>query len=185
MTTELDPAAFRTVLGHYPTGVAVVTGQDVEGPVGMVVGSFSSVSLDPPLVSFMPTRSSATYARLRTAAAYCINVLAFDQLELCRTMTRSDADTFDRVRWEESEHGVPVLSGVVAHVRCVPHQVVEAGDHYIVLCRVTGLDVVRPVAPLLFFKGGYGLFKALGPPSEEGFVPVPLGEIRHLGQGWG
>ena len=82
-TRSIDPLRYREVMGHYPTGVTVVTGFAEGGePVGMVVGTFTSVSLDPPLVAFLPTVASQTFARLRTAEAFCINVLAHDQVEL-------------------------------------------------------------------------------------------------------
>ncbi|MCD4534296.1 flavin reductase [Nocardioides sp. cx-169] len=161
-TPTIDGATFREVMGHYPTGVAVVTGFDGDQPVGMVVGTFSAVSLDPPLVTFMPTRGSGTYARLRNAPSYCINVLAHDQLELCRTMAAPRPDKFDGVAWETSAHGAPMLSDAVAHVHCVDDTVVEAGDHDIVLCRVLDMAVSRPATPLLFFQGGYGGFNPRG-----------------------
>ncbi|MCD4526612.1 flavin reductase [Nocardioides sp. cx-173] len=161
-TPTIDAATFREVMGHYPTGVAVVTGFDGDEPVGMVVGTFSAVSLDPPLVTFMPTRGSGTYARLRNAPSYCINVLAHDQLELCRTMAAPRPDKFDGVAWETSPYGAPMLSDAVAHVHCVDDTVVEAGDHDIVLCRVLDMAVSRPATPLLFFQGGYGGFNPRG-----------------------
>ncbi len=159
---EIDPALYREVLGHYPTGVTVVTAFDGDEPIGMVVGTFTSVSLDPPLVAFMPTTGSGTYARLARATAYCINVLAHDQQDLCRTMATPGDDKFASVAWHRSEIGAPVLDDAVALVHCTPEQEIEAGDHYIVLCRVRGLEVSRPVTPLLFFQGGYGGFSPAG-----------------------
>ena len=158
----VDPAAYRDVLGHYPTGVTVVTAFDGDEPVGMVVGTFTSVSLDPPLVAFMPTRGSGTYARLARAESYCINVLAHDQLEVCRTMAVPSDDKFARVAWQHSEHGAPSLDEAVAQIHCTPESQIEAGDHYIVLCRVQALEVKRAVTPLLFFQGGYGGFSPAG-----------------------
>lgn len=156
--SEIDPAVFRDVMGHYPTGVTVVTGFDGDEPVGMVVGTFTSVSLDPPLVAFMPTKGSSTYAKLQNSPAYCINVLAHDQLDVCRTLAGRDPEKFDKVEWTTSEFGAPVVADAVAHIHCVSDQVVEAGDHWIALCRVKGMHVTRPVTPLLFFQGGYGGF---------------------------
>lgn len=159
---EIDPALYREVLGHYPTGVTVVTAFDGDEPIGMVVGTFTSVSLDPPLVAFMPTTTSGTYARLASASAYCINVLAHDQQDLCRTMATPSDDKFAAVAWHRSAIGAPVLDDAVAQIHCTPEQEIEAGDHYIVLCRVLGLEVTRPVTPLLFFQGGYGGFSPAG-----------------------
>lgn len=155
----IDAGRYREVMGHYPTGVTVITGTLVGGvPVGMAVGTFTSVSLDPPLVAFMPKTGSSTFARLRDTSAYCINVLAHDQVELCRAMAISDVDKFDKVEWKPSRWGAPMLTGAVAHIHCFPTQIIEAGDHFIVLCRVTGMEVSRAVPPLLFFQGGYGGF---------------------------
>lgn len=152
-------ARFRDVLGHYPTGVVVVTvmGQD-ERPVGMAVGSFTSVSLDPPLVAFLPDRSSSTFPHIRAAASFCINVLAADQEAVCRAFAMRGADKFRDVSWTRSPSGAPVLDDVVAWIDCEPDRVHEAGDHFIVLGRVTAMEVARPTIPLLFFQGGYGAF---------------------------
>ena len=158
IANEIDAGWFREVMGHYPTGVVVVTGSVDGEPVGMVVGTFASVSLDPPLVSFMPTKTSATFQRLRQATTYCVNVLAFDQVELCRTMAGRGPDKFDSVAWALSPSGAPMLGDAVAHIHCVPSRSIEAGDHCIELCEVTGMEISRPVTPLLFFQGGYGGF---------------------------
>ena len=162
-THVLDPAHYREVMGHYPTGVAVVTATSPDGePLGMVVGTFTAVSLDPPLVAFMPTTTSGTYALMRGAEAYCINVLAHDQLDLCRTMAVPRPGKFDDVAWRLSDHGAPALDDAVARIHCRTHDVVTAGDHFIVLCEVQAMEVSRPVTPLLFFQGGYGGFSARG-----------------------
>lgn len=160
--TPIDPAHFREVMGHYPTGVAVVTGTVDGEPVGMVVGTFSSVSMDPPLVAFMPQVGSRTWDRLALARDLCINVLAHDQLELCRTMAVPRPDKFDGVAWHPSTAGAPVLDEAVVHVHCRQESVVPAGDHWIVLCAVDSMEVTRPVTPLLFFQGGYGGFSPGG-----------------------
>lgn len=155
----IDPALFREVLGHYPTGVVLVTALDDSAePVGMVVGTFSSVSLDPALVAFMPMRESKTFERLRTASAFCVNVLAADQEEVCRHFARAGTDKFSTVDWSPSASGAPVLDGVVAVMDCTFESITDAGDHFIVLGRVNDLQVIKPDAPLLFFQGGYGRF---------------------------
>lgn len=161
-TTTIDPTHLREVLGHYPTGVAVVTGTVDGVPVGMVVGTFSSVSLDPPLVSFMPQVGSGSWARLSTASALCVNVLAADQLELCRTLAGRREDKFADVAWSPSPLGAPALDDAVAQVHCRVSRTVEAGDHWIVLCAVECMEVTRAVPPLLFFQGGYGGFSPAG-----------------------
>lgn len=159
MANPINAAVFRETLGHYPTGVAVVTGIGADGaPVGMVVGSFTSVSLDPPLVAFLPTKESASWARLREARRFCVNVLASDQEDVCRRFATMGARKFDGASWTPAPGGSPVLDGVVAWIECDHHQVVDAGDHVIVLGAVTEMSVTRPSLPLLFFQGGYGRF---------------------------
>ena len=158
----INPGHFREVLGHYPTGVTVVTGMVDDEPIGMVVGTFSSVSLDPPLVAFMPQVGSRTWNRLAAAPSFCINVLAHDQLGLCRVMAVPREGKFDGVEWSPSELGAPALAGAVAHIHCRQQSTVEAGDHWIVLCAVEAVEVSRPVTPLLFFQGGYGGFSPGG-----------------------
>jgi flavin reductase (DIM6/NTAB) family NADH-FMN oxidoreductase RutF len=158
----IDPRAFRDVMGHYPTGVVVVTATVDGSPVGMVVGTFSSVSLDPPLVSFMPMTTSASYATLRSADSVCISVFAHDQIAACRTLASKDPDKFGKVEWETSPYGAPQISGAVAHIHGRISHEIEAGDHFITLVAVDDLAVVRPTTPLLFFQGGYGGFSTTG-----------------------
>lgn len=166
-------AQFRTILGHYPTGVAVVTAMSPEGePVGMTVGSFTSVSLDPPLIGFLPTRDSRTFGRLREAGSFCVNVLAADQEQTCRLFARGPLpgvpdERWKTVRWHLSPSGAPVLDDAVAWIDCALAEVAEAGDHFFVMGQVRLLEVVRPVQPLLFFQGGYGRFVPLSVPSAR------------------
>ncbi len=173
----IDPALFRETLGHYPTGVAVVTAASEDGiPEGMVVGTFTSVSLDPPLIAFFPARSSRSFARFRDAAAFCINVLASDQEPLCRQMATGGAAKFEGVRWRPGPLGSPVLDGAVSWIECTFEDVREAGDHYIVLGRVHELGVARSTLPLLFFQGGYGKF------STGSFIAAPDPELIQAAQ---
>lgn len=164
MTTShsIDPFRFREVMGNYPTGVTVVTGM-VEGtPVGMVVGSFTSVSLDPPLVAFLPTTTSETFAKLRKAPSLCINVLANDQVDICQRMASGGPEKFDNVAWTPSPAGAPQIEGAVAYIHCHSERLDAAGDHYIQLCAVDALESNRQVTPLLFFQSGYGGFSPHG-----------------------
>lgn len=163
MSTHFDSATFRHVLGHYPTGVCIVTAVEADGtPTGMVVGSFTSVSLDPPLVAFFPDRKSSSWPRLEAVGKFCVNVLAAGQTDLCRQFAARGGDKFAGVTHRHSANGSPILDGVVAWIDCDLDVVHEAGDHFIVLGRVVALEVADPGAPLLFFQGGYGAFAALG-----------------------
>lgn len=154
-----DPARFRRVLGHYPTGVAVVTAADQDGnPEGMVVGSFTSVSLDPPLVAFLPAASSASWAKIRPAGRFCINILGADHEQLCRRFTARGLNKYDGVSWTPGPSGSPVIDGAVAWIDCQTDTIHSAGDHDIVVGRVLDLETASEGLPLLFFRGGYGSF---------------------------
>lgn len=163
MSTSVDPTRFRQVLGQYPTGVAVVTatGQDGE-PLGMTVGSFTSVSLDPPLVAFLPDRRSGAWRAMRESGGrFCVNVLGADQENVCRAMAARGTEKFGGLDWRRSPHGNPVITGSVAYIDCTVEDVHDAGDHHIVVGRVQHLDVENSAYPLLFFRGGYGSFTPL------------------------
>lgn len=169
MATALDPAQFRQVLGQYPTGVVVVTALDAAGePLGMTVGSFTSVSLDPPLVAFLPDRGSSSWRALRESGdRFCVNVLGDHQEDVCRQVAMRKTDKFEGIGWTRSSGGNPVIDGAVAYIDCVTEQVHEAGDHHIVVGRVLDLDVVSAAQPLLFFRGGYGSFTPLSLASGD------------------
>lgn len=160
MNARIDPHELGDVLGNYPTGVCVITALAPDGQaLAMVVGSFASVSREPPLVSFMPTRTSTSFAQLRQAQGFVVNVVAHDQIDLVRRLTRSDRTKMDGESWSPSPRsGAPILEGVVAAIECETHSVLDAGDHHIVLGAVTGVRTVRPTIPLLYFRGGYGEF---------------------------
>lgn len=158
-SNDIDPGLYREVMGHYPTGVAVVTGRDPDGdPLALVVGTFSSVSMDPPLVCFMPMKSSSTFEKLRGCQSLCINIVGGEQEDLVSTIARRWENKLEGVAWFPSPAGDPVLERSVAWIDTRPSQVVDAGDHWIVLCEVRRLAVTNPVAPLIFFQGGYGSF---------------------------
>lgn len=154
--SKIDSERFRKVLGHYPTGISVVTAMSGEGPVGMVVGTFTSVSLEPPLVAFMPAKTSTSWPLIRDSGAFCANVLSAEQEDLCRNFSRKSGNKFEGVNWTAGASGSPVLDGVIAWVDCEIDQIVESGDHYIVIGRVRDLDIVRSVTPLAFFRGAFG-----------------------------
>jgi flavin reductase (DIM6/NTAB) family NADH-FMN oxidoreductase RutF len=140
-------------------------------PVGMIVGTFSSVSMDPPLIAFYSMTSSRSFAQVQTAAAFCVNVLASDQEPFCRRFATAGDSKFDGVAWRPGPLGSPILAGAVSWIECTFEDVREAGDHYIVLGRVRDLAVERSTLPLLFFQGGYGKF------SPGSFIAAPDPEL--------
>ena len=155
--STFDSAEFRRVLGHYPTGVTVVTAATDGGPVGLAIGSFGSVSLDPPLVMFCPGRSSNSWPAIQASGSFCVNVLAEDQAEVSSLFAGRDPDKFAGVAWDTRATGSPVIEGCLAWIDCTIETTHEAGDHWIAIGRVADLGVGRPEAgPLIFFKGSYG-----------------------------
>ena len=160
MSEAIDSREFRRILGHYPTGVCAVTALADGEPIGMIVGSFTSVSLEPPLVAFLPDRSSTTWPRIMTVGSFCVNVLNERQQSVCSAISSKAANKFDAVSYRLSERGVPIIEGVVAWIECDLYAVHEAGDHFIAIGLVKGMAVDRPEAPLVFHRGSYGSISA-------------------------
>lgn len=148
------PETMRAVLGHFCTGVVVVTALG-ERPFGFTCQSFSSLSLEPPLVSFNPARTSTTWPRIRDLARFCVNVLAHDQDELSELFARQGVDRFAAVDWTPSPLGSPVLAEVSAWIDCELAAEYDGGDHTIVVGRVHGLHANAHRHPLIFYRGRY------------------------------
>lgn len=161
--TSIDLSHFRKVLGQYPTGVVVVTAfSPTDEVLGMTVGSFTSVSLDPPLVAFLPSKASRSWKALRESGGrYCVNILGSDQEDVCRNVAMRKEDKFRDIEWQVTQHGNPRISGAVAHIDCEVEAIHDSGDHDIVVARVVDLDLHNSSYPLLFFRGGYGSFQPL------------------------
>jgi 3-hydroxy-9,10-secoandrosta-1,3,5(10)-triene-9,17-dione monooxygenase reductase component len=158
----VDQAEFRRVLGGFATGVTVVTAPAAEGepsPAGFACQSFSSLSLDPPLVAFMVARTSTTWPRIARAGVFCVNVLSADQGPLCRAFAASGTDRFAGVRYEPSPvSAAPRLTGAAAWIDCAVHAVHTGGDHLIVVGRVTALAAPPDptgTGPLVFHRGRF------------------------------
>jgi 3-hydroxy-9,10-secoandrosta-1,3,5(10)-triene-9,17-dione monooxygenase reductase component len=158
-----DAASFRSVLGHFATGITVITAMDGDEPVGIAANSFTSVSLDPPLVAFLPMVSSDTWEAMAPAKKFCVNVLRDDQADLCWRFAKSGVgdNRFDDVVWNDSPTGCPILEGVGAWIDCTVEHQFELGDHYLVVGKVVDLDHhADPHTPLVFYKGALGGFLA-------------------------
>ncbi|MFI0357437.1 flavin reductase family protein [Actinomadura sp. 9N407] len=150
-----DNGTFRRVLGHLPTGVVVVTASSAGVPHGLAIGSFTSVSLDPPLIGFFPAKTSRSWPAIEAAGRFCVNVLDEDQQDLSARFAARDGDRFAGVTWRRSPSGSPILAGVHAWIDCVLDEVTGYGDHWFVSARVTALGVERGHGPLVFYQGGY------------------------------
>ncbi|MFI0931004.1 flavin reductase family protein [Streptomyces sp. NPDC021019] len=155
----VDPDEFRRVLGHFASGVTVITARDGDGPAGFACQSFASLSLDPPLVSFMVARTSTTWPRIARAGAFCVNILGAEQGALCRGFAVSGADKFAGVTHGAAPvTGSPLLDSVPAWIDCRVHAVHTGGDHLIVVGRVEALGATDEGEPLLFHRGTFGRF---------------------------
>ncbi|MEV1062299.1 flavin reductase family protein [Streptomyces sp. NPDC050263] len=159
----VDQGEFRRVLGSFASGVTIVTapavaGED-RGPAGFACQSFSSLSLDPPLVAFMVGRTSTTWPRIARAGAFCVNVLSAAQGPLCRAFAASGTDKFAGVDHNPAPvSGAPRLAGTLAWIDCTIHAVHTGGDHLIVVGRVDALGTSPDeddALPLLFHKGRF------------------------------
>ena len=164
----VEAAGFRQVLGHFCTGVTVITAAEDGRPAGFACQAFAALSLTPPLVLFCPGRSSATWPVIARAGNFCVNVLAAGQQEIARRFGVPAGDKFAGVSWSPSRSGAPVLAGALTWVECAVEAVHEAGDHYMVTGRVTELGPCQPDQPLLFYRGRYTATDpgaAAGPPE--------------------
>ncbi|WP_176590692.1 MULTISPECIES: flavin reductase family protein [Sphingobium] len=165
----VDPKLYRQVLGQYPTGVCVITAIGEDGvPIAMVVGSFTSVSLSPPLVGFFPDKASSSWAKLRSSSHFCVNMLAATQEHVCRKLASKDPDKFSGTAHSLSDKGIPLLHDVVARIECDMHDITDAGDHELALGLVRSLEIVSDAPPLLFCQGGYGSFLQASPHAQQG-----------------
>ncbi|MGW5130489.1 flavin reductase family protein [Streptomyces sp. NPDC004135] len=160
--TPLDQREFRRVLGTFATGVTVVTAPATgteSSPAGFACQSFTSLSLDPPLVAFMVARTSTTWPRIARAGVFCVNILAADQAGLCRAFAASGTDKFAGVRYDAAPvSGSPRLADTAAWIDCTIHAVHPGGDHVIVVGRATALGPPEenpPRSPLLFHRGHF------------------------------
>lgn len=173
----IDPTQYRQVLGQYPTGVCVVTSTGPDGiPAAMVVGSFTSVSLNPPLIGFFPDRGSSSWPKVAASGRFCINILSAEQEGVCRKLASKDPDKFAGIAHRQSPLGSPIIDGVVAWIDCDSHSVQDAGDHFFVLGSVRQLEIADSGLPLLFFQGGYGRFapSSLAASNQNGLLTIPL-----------
>ncbi|MBB5080510.1 flavin reductase family protein [Nonomuraea endophytica] len=155
-----DSRRFRNVLGRFATGVVAITALDPESgePCGLAANSFTSVSLDPPLVAFCVAHTSTSWPKVRGGKVITVNVLAEHQQPVCAQLANRGGDKFAGLEWTGSPSGNPVIEGALAWIDCVVEAEHLAGDHMIVVARVLQLDTHADGGPLVFFRGGYGRF---------------------------
>ena len=151
-----DGGRFREVLSTVPNGIAVITAIDDGEPVGLTVGSLIMVSVDPPLVGFLPGVSSTSFARIRRSGAFCVNLLTAGQGHISNTFAQRGADKFAGLSWRPAPvTGSPVLEGVAGWVDCRLTALHEPGDHFIVIGEAADFDAVPGEPPLVFHRGRY------------------------------
>jgi flavin reductase (DIM6/NTAB) family NADH-FMN oxidoreductase RutF len=150
-----EGASFRSVLGHFATGITVITAMDDGEPVGIAANSFTSVSLDPPLVLFCAAKTSSTWPRIQRAGHFCVNVLDEHQEHVSRLFAQKGVDRFAEIDWSRTARG-PILHDVHAYLDCTIETEHDAGDHVIVVGRVHELGLTADAGPLLFYQGRYG-----------------------------
>lgn len=191
MTEPLNPRALRDAFGTFMSGVTVVTTIDEQGrPLGFTANSFSSVSLDPPLLLVSIARRSANYAAFTSAPGFAVNILAETQKDISNTFARPVADRFADVYWRRGPQGAPVIAGVAAWFDCTTHQVIEAGDHAILIGRVAAFDASQ--APGLgYYRGSYftpaqtAARVATGPDVVISAIVETAGEVLLVDDGQG
>lgn len=153
--SALDPLVLREVFGAFPTGVTALAATVGGAPVGMAASSFTTVSLEPPLVSVCVARTSTTWPVLRTAARIGVSVLGADHEEASRRLAIRDGDRFAGLAWRTTDGGAILLDDSAAWFECGIEREIEAGDHTIVLLRVHDLEQRQEVRPLVFHASGY------------------------------
>jgi 3-hydroxy-9,10-secoandrosta-1,3,5(10)-triene-9,17-dione monooxygenase reductase component len=151
------PRSFRDALGRFATGVAFITAAPDGQPAGLIVNSLASVSLEPPLISFCPARSSLTWQRMRRTGRFAVNVLARHHEPFARRATPPGADRFAGLDWEPGSSGLPLLCDALATLECEIVAEHPAGDHWIVVGQVSELHTTATKEPLVFFAGAFGL----------------------------
>jgi flavin reductase (DIM6/NTAB) family NADH-FMN oxidoreductase RutF len=156
MSPPFEEGRFKEAMSRFATGVTVVTAMEEGGPVGFTCQSFVSLSLDPPFVALAPAKSSTSWPRIARAGSFCVNVLADDQEDLCRTFAVSGGDKFAGVDWQPAPVGsAPILAGSLAWVDCHVELIHDAGDHELVIGRVVELGLGEG-SPLLFYRSAFG-----------------------------
>lgn len=155
----LNSDDYRRVLGKVPTSAVVVAATADDGrPCGLTVGSFTSVSLDPPLVGFFVGRSSSTWPTIALTGGFCASVLSAPQESVCRTFAATGAERFASCQWHLSGHGRPIIDGAVAWIDCSIHETVPTGDHVLVLGSIDAMSASDETNPLVFLGGRCGQF---------------------------
>ena len=161
----IDTGRFKSVMGHFATGVTIVTALEGDTPIGWTAQSFVSLSLEPPLVAVCPARTSTSWPRIAAADGLCINILGADQEALCRGFAAPSDDRFAGIGWQKSPRtGAPLIDGSLAWIEGRIEATHPAGDHEIVVIRVEDIGEAttdgHSHGPLVFYRAGFGSFQS-------------------------
>ncbi|GGV73306.1 monooxygenase [Streptomyces longisporoflavus] len=149
----VSAATLRSVLREVPTSVTVVTATAGGRPAGLTVGSFVSVSLDPPLIGIFVDEKSSSWPEMRNSDTFTVNVLAGDQQELCARFATSGGDKFAGLPLRKSPLGNPLLPGIAAWIDCRVEEIRKLGDHHFALARVCDLATTAATTSIVFHRG--------------------------------
>ena len=171
---EPSPEHLRHALGHFATGVTIITGYGADGePVGFACQSFASVSLRPPLVLFCADHRGRSWPRMREQGRFTVNVLEHDQRDVVARFGSTAGRRFEGLEWSASEHGGPSLPGAIVRIHCTVEQVHVAGDHDVVIGRVRGLEDGEAGRPMLFYRGRFTVTERRGSSARDD-APEPM-----------
>lgn len=160
--TAIDSAQYRKVLGQFATGVTIVTTAHGDELSGMTVGSFTSVSIAPPLVGFLPMKDSGTLELVEKSGSFCVNILSSEQEALCMIFATPGEDRFAGLEHKTNALGDPIFKDCLGWIHCTVHEIIDAGDHMFVMGLVKELELGETdVGPLVFYGGGFGNFTAV------------------------
>jgi flavin reductase (DIM6/NTAB) family NADH-FMN oxidoreductase RutF len=174
--------SLRAALGQYATGVAVVTTRALGGPhIGVTVNSFSSVSLNPPLVLFCLSSRSSLLTTFENAGHFVVNVLAKDQQGLSNRFAKPSANNWDGVPHRTADNGCALLSDVVATLECARRAAYPGGDHIVIVGEVMRFETVTTAEPLVFYQGSYGTFTR----DQSGVMAPADGSLSDFVSYWG
>ncbi len=155
-STAIEPLSFRKALGHYASGITVITSYIDGEPIGFTCQSFYSVSMSPQLVSFSVMSSSASYPKIRQAGRFAVNILSDEQVKISNQFARQGTNKWHGVYWQESPLGNPIIVGSLHWIDCEIYAEHAAGDHLIVVGEVKALNLKEAASqPLLYYKGQY------------------------------
>lgn len=158
--SHFDSKQLRNVLGHYPTGVTIITAMDTAGsPFGMTANSFASVSLDPPLILWSVGAEGSGHDIFVEAEHFCVHFLSQEQEDLSSLFADKQENRFENIDWSPGKLGAPLLPGCMCRIQCTREAVYPGGDHSIILGKAVYIESTQEKKPLVFHQGQYGTVK--------------------------